>query len=58
MQYVSYIILFIVAWFALSVALRRARIWQRGRMLKRLERDLGRNFTEREVFGDELEPHL
>ncbi len=54
MEYVVYGILVIVGWFALAVMLRRARIWQRKKLLARLERDFGRQFTEREVFGDEL----
>lgn len=58
MEYVSYAVLFIGAWFVLGVVLRRARIWQRQCMLRRLQRDFGNIFTEREVFGDELTPHI
>jgi hypothetical protein len=57
-EYMSYFILFIVGWFALSVLLRRVRIWQRRRILRRLQLDFGKTLTEREVFGDELELHL
>ncbi len=58
MKYIGYVIVGLFGWFVLSVLLRRARIWQRKKALARLERDFGRQFTEREVFGDELELHL
>jgi len=58
MEYIYYAIAVIFGWFILSVLLRRARIWQRQLILKRLKLDLGKSFTEREVFGDELKPHL
>ncbi len=57
-EIISYVILGFVAWFTLAVVLRRLRIWRRRRMLRRLQRDLGKTFTEFEVFGNELELHL
>ncbi len=58
MEYVGYFILFIIAWLALGVLLRRVRIRRRRRFLRRLQGNFGRIVTEREVYGDELEPLL